>query len=140
MDEKNVEHIQKFLIAQLSLTPRRKLFEDYLLEMETGKFKKSEYFQETEDGQCENENNGKNQWKLIKHLREFRETHASECMNQIKHRKFSRAMERDEDILNRSNYFKGPPSTEELIMLIDHDKKKESIRSRFNALNFQFSS
>lgn len=138
MDEENVKNIQKFLIAQLSLTPRRRLFEDYLIEKETGKIKNSTDFEKVfDDGEnFESESIENNQWKSIKHLREFRQNHAKECINQVNQQKFSRAVKREADILNRSNYFKRPPSTEELIMQIEHERNKESIRSRFNALNF----
>lgn len=90
--------------------------------------------EDEDDSILGNEPPVKSEWKLIKHLREFRRTHARECVNPANRQKYSRALQRDEELLSRSD---GPPSTEELINLIESDKKKESIKARINACKFR---
>lgn len=145
MDEENVKNIQKFLVAQLNFTPRRKMFEDHLLEKESEKLGKFEILDDDDDDADEDSKfmettepcEQRNQWKLIKQLRDFRRSHIKECVNPLNRQKYMRAEQRDEEFLITSHRISGPPSTEELINLIETDKKKESIRARFNACKFR---
>lgn len=145
MDEENVKNIQKFLVAQLNFTPRRKMFEDHLLEKESEKLRKFEILSDDDEDDEDSKfiettepSEQRNQWKLIKQLRDFRRTHIKECVNPLNRQKYMRAEQRDEEFLSTSSHrMSGPPSTEELINLIENDKKKESIRARFNACKFR---
>jgi hypothetical protein len=113
MDEKNVKNIQKFLIAQLKFTPRRKLFEDHLI----AKNKVEENIENCEDIDSDTKTSS---WKLIRELREFRISNARDCMSQIRFKRFQRREKSDREILQ------GPPTTSELITLLENDKKRIS--------------
>lgn len=140
MNEDNVKNIQKFLIAQLSFTPRRKMFEDQLIKKEAEKLNKFQDWDKEEEVGEENYDEGEiaeeSQWKLIKRLRAFRKTHITECVHPVNRQKYVRAEKRNEEFMCSSDHTTGPPTTEELIKLIERDKKKESIKTLFNAYKF----
>lgn len=130
MDEKNVRNIQKFLIAQLKFTPRRKLLEDHLLAQNSVEDENVENYDEIESGDTKTSS-----WKLIRELRDFRMSNARECMSQMRFRRFQRlkSTEKVTAVERGNSQGQSPPTTEELIALIENDKKTIDHRRRISS-------
>ena len=94
------KEIQKFLMKNLQLTPRRLLFEEY--EKKLTKCVNSELISEQSGNNETREPINKYELNIINELSEFRRKHPKECMTDLSHRRFQRAKEREEEFLHHA--------------------------------------
>lgn len=94
------KEIQKFLIKNLQLTPRRQLFEEYVKTLTIDR--KNEVNNQQTETCVPSKPTNKFELNIITELSEFRRKHPKECMTDLNHRRFRRAKEREEEFLQHS--------------------------------------
>lgn len=94
------KEIQKFLLRNLQLTPRRQLFEEY--EKQLTIVQKNKLNNQQNEDEVPSEPMNKFEFNVIKELCEFRQKHPKECMTDLNHRRFRRAKEREEEFLHHA--------------------------------------
>lgn len=100
-DEYNAtKEIQKFLMKNLQLTPRRQLFEDY--EKTLTFDRKHEVKSQQPEKHTPSNSMNKYELNIITELSDFRRKHPKECMTDLNHRRFRRAKEREEEFLHHA--------------------------------------
>jgi hypothetical protein len=89
--------IQKFLIRNLKLTPRRQVFEEHATSKQNDELEriKAETYERDEI-------KSNFDWTSFNKLREFREKNPSECMSSINHQRLQRVREKDKEFLEQS--------------------------------------
>lgn len=99
-DYDTCKEIQKFLLKNLQLTPRRQLFEEYEKKLITSG--KSEQISVQKRNNETHEPINKYELNVVNELSEFRRKYSKECMTDLNHRRFRRAKEREEEFLHHA--------------------------------------
>lgn len=100
----STKEIQKFLIKNLQLTPRRKLFEEYAKKLASDRKKQEEVnTQQCCESSTQSSSMRNYEVNIIADLSEFRRSHPKECMSDLNHRRFRREKQREEEFLQHSD-------------------------------------
>lgn len=94
------KEIQRFLIKQLKLTPRRQLFEEY--ERTSTIVRSEEVDNQTSTNAEATEPTFKYELNNLRELNEFRQKHSKECMSDINRQRHRRAKEKEEEFLRHN--------------------------------------
>lgn len=113
--------IQRFLIKQLKLTPRRQLFEEY---EKTSKIVRTK---EVDSQDSTNHETTKSMFKyelnIIRELSEFRKKNPNECMSNVNRQRLRRAKEKEEEFLRHNQARQTVLNEQSLPSLINESAK-----------------
>lgn len=127
------KEIQRFLIKQLKLTPRRQLFEEY--EIASKVVRSVEVETENSTSQETTKSMNKYELDILRELNEFRRNNSKECMSDINQQKLRRRKEKEEEFLRHNHARQLTLNERSLPSLINESAKRfyESTRQEVTA-------